>query len=260
MLTLNRYTQNAYLWTTYASYLTIAAIAVTRSVGILMSRFNMATKAKAILNPASAVVGCVVIWALASAMIAPKAFSLTIGSYHFDHLIRCEVMNGKCNPILRDPSILHYGLYLYNVAIHIPLFFILASYIFISAVLEVEKRRKQIILKSQTQVPVRQIQVTLVALSAAVLIFGLPCVILQNITFENKNAKWIADAVVQGWFRWMFAVNVILYVTTLEDFRMMFKQVFKDFIYCLLVAPSRNENVDKMSSSRCSTSSTISVL
>ena len=263
-LIVNRYTENGYLWTTYASYLTIAAIAVTRSVGILMSRFNMAAKAKAIINPASAVVGCVVIWALASAMIAPKAFSLTIGSYHFDRLIRYEVMNGKCNNILRDPSdgLHYYGLYLYNVAIYIPLFFILVSYIFISTVLEVENRRKQRILNTQTQVPVRQIQVTLVALSVAVMIFGLPLVIIANITFENRDTRKTAFAAAWGWYYWMYAANFVLYVTTLKDFRMMFKQVLKEFIFILTVTTFRNDNlISEMSSSKlCSTSSTISVL
>ena len=198
-----------------------------------MSRFNLDTEARTLLNPASAAVGCVAIWALAFALIAPYAFSLTIGPYYFNVVTRYEVVNGKCKPIIRDSSDgLYSGLFLFNVAAHIPFFFILVSYIFISTVLEVEKRRKQRILDSQTQIPVRQIQVTLVALSAAVLIFGLPYVIIQNITIEDKYTRWTAHAITMEWFHWMFAVNFILYVTTLQDFRKMFEQVLRDFI-CL---------------------------
>ena len=217
-----------------------------------MSRFNFDKVARAILNPASAAVGCVAIWALAFALIAPYAFSLTIGPYYFNVVTRYEVVNGKCKPIIRDSSDgLYSGLFLFNVAFHIPFFFILVSYIFISTVLEVEKRRKQRILDTQTQVPVRQIQVTLVALSAAVLIFSLPFAIVPNITYEDRNTEWTAIEVSWGWSYWMFAVNFILYVTTLKDFRMMFKQVLKEFIYCLPVITSRKDTLDELPISKC---------
>ena len=200
----------------------MVAIAVTRSVGILMSRYNLDNESRNIFNPTFTVVGCVAIWALA--LWCP---------YYFNDEVRYEVLNGKCKQILSDPPEGFFsGLYLYNVAIYVPLFFILVSYIFISTVLEVEKRRKQRILDSQTQVPVRQIQVTMVALSAAILIFGLPYVIIQNITIEDKYTRWTAHAITMEWFHWMFAVNFILYVTTLQDFRKMFEQVLRDFI-CL---------------------------
>ena len=237
----------------------MVAIAVTRSVGILMSRYNLDNESRNIFNPTSAAVGCVAIWALA--LWCP---------YYFNDEVRYEVLNGKCKQILSDPPEGFFsGLYLYNVAIYVPLFFILVSYIFISTVLEVEKRRKQRILDSQTQVPVRQIQVTLVALSAAVLIFGLPLAILQNIPLEQwmVQVQWKAYLslfikIAWGWYFWIFAFNVILYVTTLQDFRMMFKQVLKEFICCLpvqcAVAASRKGNVDEMSSTK--KSSTISIL
>ena len=253
--------------TSYASYLTIAAIAVTRSVGILMSRFNRDTEARtrSFTNPASAAVGCVVIWVLAFSMIAPSAFSITIGPYYVSNNVSyVVVVFGRCIEGLPDPSDgPNSGIF--NVAIFIPLVFILLSYIFIIAVLEGENRRKQRILKNQTQVPVRQIQLTLVALSAAVLIFGLPLAILQNIPLEQwiVQVQWKAYLslfikIAWGWYFWIFAFNVILYVTTLQDFRMMFKQVLKEFICCLPVAASRKGNVDEMSSTK--KSSTISIL
>ena len=217
---------------------------------------DLDTEARALLNPASAAVGCAAIWALAFALIAPYAFSLTIGPYYFNVVTRYEVVNGKCKPIIRDSSDgLYSGLFLFNVAAHIPFFFILVSYIFISTVLEVEKRRKQRVLDSQTQVPVRQIQVTLVALSAAILIFFLPLVMAENIgfgididiSFDIGNDMGIEDlskmrtALIAAWAwnYWMYAVNFILYVTTLKDYRMMFKQVFKEFICHLPMAASR---------------------
>ena len=181
------------------------------------------------------------IWALSFAIVSAATFAFW----------KREVRNGKCMIGL------HSGKFIFNIAIFIPLFIILASYIFISTVLEVENRRKQRILNTQTQVPVRQIQVTLVALSAAVLIFGLPISVINNITFEDKDKERIAFEAAWGWCFWMYAANVILYVTTLKDFRMMFKQVLNEFICCLSVAASRNDNVDKMSSTK--KSSTISI-
>ena len=248
--------------TSYASYLTIAAIAVTRSVGILMSRFNRDTEARTrtFTNPASAAVWCVVIWIVAFSMIAPSAFSITIGPYYVSNNVSyVVVVFGRCIGGLPDPSDVDpMG---FNVAIFIPLVFILVSYIFIIAVLEGENRRKQRILKNQTQVPVRQIQLTLVALSAAVLIFGLPLAILQNIPLEQWMVQWkkylsLFIKIAWGWYFWIFAFNVILYVT-LQDFRMMFKQVLKEFICCLPVAASRKGNVDEMSSTKKSSTITI---
>ena len=209
---------------------------MTRSVGILMSRYNLDNESRNIFNPTFTVVGCVAIWALA--LWCP---------YYFNDEVRYEVLNGKCKQILSDPPEGFFsGLYLYNVAIYVPLFFILVSYIFISTVLEVEKRRKQRILDTQTQVPVRQIQVTLVALSAAILIFFLPLVIAENIGFgididisfdigvdmgiEDLSKMRTALIAAWAWNYWMYAVNFILYVTTLKDYRMMFRQVFKEFI------------------------------
>ena len=147
--------------TSYASYLTIAAIAVTRSVGILMSRFNRdtETRTRIFTNPASAAaVWCVAIWIVAFSMIAPSAFSITIGPYYVSNNVSyVVVVFGRCIEGLPDPSDgPNSGIF--NVAIFIPLVFILVSYIFIIAVLEGENRRKQRILQNQTQVPVRQIQ------------------------------------------------------------------------------------------------------
>ena len=227
-----------------------------------MSRFNLNTEGRTFFNPTSAAVGCVAIWAISFAMIAPSVFNISIGLYHFNNAGRgYEIMDGKCKPLPRDPSDgLSFGIFLFNIAIFIPLFIILVSYIFISAFLEVENRRKQRILNTQTQVPVRQIQVTSVLLSAAILIFVLPLSIIANITFDDDDTERTAFEAAWGWCYWMSAANVILYVTTLRDFRMMFKQVFKQFICCFLVAASRNDNLNEMPPSQHTTSSTVSVL
>ena len=227
-----------------------------------MSRYSLDTQARSLLNPASAAVGCVAIWALAFAIISPTAFSLTIGSYYFNEVTAYEIVqNDICKPVERDNQIrsegLYSGLFLYNVAIYIPFIFTLVSYIFISIVLEVEKRRKQRILKSQTQVPVRKIQWTLVALSASVIIFGLPLNIVDNIYIgiEEKFTDRTESAVALGWYLWMYAINVILYVTTLKDYRMMFRQVLKEFSVCLTVGTPRKDNLDPTLNSNVSSSS-----
>ena len=134
---------------------------------------------------------------------------------------------GKCNITEEAPQGTKSGMFLYNFAVSVPILLILVGYIFIGTALEVEKRRKQRVLKSQSQVPVERIQVTLLVMATAVVLFCLPVVIAENMDVDIELLKCIF-----GWYWWMYAVNFFIYVTTLQDFRRMFKQVFEDLKMC----------------------------
>merc|ERR1719270_1658759 len=105
-------------------------------------------------------------------------------------------------------------------------FLVLISYIFISTMLEIEKRRKRRILNNQSQVPFGQIQVTLLVLSASYVLFALPVVIIENINISDAD---FVSLCVYSWYWWMYAINFLLYVTTLSDFRRLYKQLLSDF-------------------------------
>ena len=138
-------------WIAYADFLTMASIAVTRSLGCLVFRCNMESAATLIFRPIITTITCVAIWILAFVILSPITFSMTIGSYYFG-TFGYDVKHGKC-------EVIHYqtqdgffpGGFLFSVAFFVPLFFILISYIFISIILEIEKRRTMRTLNSQTQ-------------------------------------------------------------------------------------------------------------
>ena len=177
-------------WIAYASFLTMAAIAVTRSVGCLLFQNNLYNVSRTIFNSTTTSLGCLFIWGLAFATISLHAFSIKIGSYYFNDIVTYDVRNGTCHSVKsKTLDGTHSGSFLLNFAFFIPLFLILISYIFISIFLEVDKRRRELVLGNQTQVPVTQIQLTLLALSAAVILFCLPLLIFENIDFEDNNYK-----------------------------------------------------------------------
>ena len=220
-------------WIAYASFLTMAAIAVTRSVGCLLFQNNLYNVSRTIFNSTTTALGCLFIWGLAFATISLHAFSIKIGSYYFNDIVTYDVRNGTCHSVKsKTLDGTHSGSFLLNFAFFIPLFLILISYIFISIFLEVDKRRRELVLGNQTQVPVTQIQLTLLALSAAVILFCLPLLIFENIDFEDNDYKMVAEDIIHSWYWWMYAVDFIIYVTTLNDFRKMYRQVLHDFNIC----------------------------
>ena len=220
-------------WIAYASFLTMAAIAVTRSVGCLLFQNNLNNVSRTIFNSTTTALGCLFIWGLAFATISLHAFSIKIGSYYFNDIVTYDVRNGTCHSVKsKTLDGTHSGSFLLNFAFFIPLFLILISYIFISIFLEVDKRRRELVLGNQTQVPVTQIQLTLLALSAAVILFCLPLLIFENIDFEDTDYKIMTEDIIHSWYWWMYAVDFIIYVTTLNDFRKMYMQVLHDFNIC----------------------------
>jgi len=213
-------------WIAYADFLTMAAIAVTRSLGCLLFRCNMENVASIIFQPFITIFLCIFIWILAFSILSPITFSMTIGSYYFG-TFGYDARHGKCEVIQCQPQDGFFpGGFLFSVVFFVPFFLVLISYIFISTMLEIEKRRKRRTLNNQSQVPFGQIQVTLLVLSASYVLFALPVVIIENINISDAD---FVSLCVYSWYWWMYAINFLLYVTTLSDFRRLYKQLLSDF-------------------------------
>ena len=137
----------------YADFLTMAAIAVTRSLGYILSHHNLKHFSKRIFAPKVTFCACIAIWLLAFLIQSPITFSLTIGKYYFG-TFGYDVKHGKCEAIQCETSEGFYpGGFIFSIAFFVPFLFLLISHVMISAVLEMEKRRTERgILAQQSQV------------------------------------------------------------------------------------------------------------
>ena len=137
----------------YADFLTMAAIAVTRSVGLILSQYNLKTLSIKIFSPKLTCFCCLGIWLLAFVILSPITFSLTIGNYYFGQF-GYDVNHGKCEVIHCETSDGFYpGGFIFSIAFFVPFLFLLISHLMIIMVLELEKRRSErIVLGDQSQV------------------------------------------------------------------------------------------------------------
>ena len=59
--------------------------------------------------------------------------------------------------------------------------------------------------------------------------FALPVLVVENIQLGESGEGVFLLA--YSWYWWMYAINFILYVTTLSDFRKMYKLLFFYLFY-----------------------------
>ena len=124
------------------------------------------------------------------------------------------------------------GGFIFSIVFFVPFLLILVSHVFISFTLELERRRKEEILRNQSQVPFGQIQLSLLVLSGAYVAFALPVLIIENMELEESGE--VVYLCAYSWYWWMYASNFIIYIITLADFRKMYRQFFDDlFSQCL---------------------------
>ena len=229
-----RYSAMIRNWLAYTGFLTMAAIAVTRSLGCLLFRCDKEHLSRTVFRPRLTGLVCVFLWLLAFVILSPITFSMTIGSYYFG-TFGYDVKHGKCEVISCQPKEGFYpGGFLFSVAFFVPFIFILVSYLFISILLETEKRRKRLVLNNQSQIPVGRIQITLTCLSFSMILFTLPVLVIENTSLEDEDFVYLCA---YSWYWWIYAVNFMLYVATLSDFRKLFLQILNDI--GLIVFPNQ---------------------
>jgi len=232
-----RYSSMVRNWIAYADFLTMAAIAVTRSSGYVLSHCGFTHISNSLFSVKTSIATCIGIWILAFIILCPVTFSLTIGKYYFG-TFGYDVRHGKCEVVHCETSEGFFpGGFLFSVAFFVPLIFLLVSHVVVITALEVEKRRKdKKILANQTQVPTGQIQITLLVLSLAYILFALPVLVIEN----TNNLKEVIHLTAYSWYWWMYAINFILYLITLEDFRGIYKLFFSDVTQMLQAQVLKN--------------------
>ena len=212
----------------YSGFLTMAAIATSRSLGCLLHRSNMEAAARIISHPTISILACGLIWLLAFAILSPITFSLTIGHYYFG-TFGYDARHGKCEVINCQPAQGFFpGGFIFSIVFFVPFLLILLSHVFISFTLELERRGREKILKNQSQVPFGQIQLSLLVLSGAYVAFALPVLIIENMELEESGE--VVYLCAYSWYWWMYASNFIIYIITLADFRKMYRQFFDDLV------------------------------
>jgi len=259
-----RYSAMLRNWIAYTDFLTMASIAVIRLVGLIF-RYKVDSAVKRFFTPIVTTFMCVGIWILTFIIISPITFSMKIGPYKFG-TFGYDKKFGKCDAVhcqYKDGFIP--GGMIISVGFFVPFVIIIVSYVFISIILELDKRRTEKILKNQSQNPVGQIQMTLLALSISYVLFGLPMVIIENIVI--KKHRDLVSLCVYCWYWWMYAINFLLYILTLEDFRKLYRQLLSDMrilkpmedIDCNRTNPRRMESKSSLISQLTQSLSQISV-
>ena len=76
------------------------------------------------------------------------------------------------------------------------------------------------------QIPFGQIQTNLLILTISRNLFFVPSVVIENVLIETNRE--LVHLCVSSWFWWIFAINFLFYVLTLEDFRKLYRQLFFD--------------------------------
>jgi len=210
-------------WIATTEFLTMAAIAVNRLVGCLLFNYKMTYAANRLFDPKVTSYACVGIWILAFIILSPFTFSITIGSYQVG-TFGYDAEFGKCdiifcqykNKFMPGTLIILFGMF-------VPFVTILLSYIIIGIILEFNRRNTKII---QSKIPFGQIQTNLLILTISRNLFFVPSVVLENVWIETNRE--LVHLCVSSWFWWIFAINFLFYVLTLEDFRKLYRQLFFD--------------------------------
>ena len=57
------------------------------------------------------------------------------------------------------------------------------------------------------------------------ILFTLPVLVIENISLEDEDFVYLCA---YSWYWWIYAVNFMLYVATLSDFRKLFLQILND--------------------------------
>ena len=104
------------------------------------------------------------------------------------------------------------------------------------------------------QIPFGQIQTNLLILTISRNLFFVPSVVIENILIETNRE--LVHLCVSSWFWWIFAINFLFYVLTLEDFRKLYRQLFFD----LNILKSFDVNSSPVNTSNISLNPTSSTL
>ena len=120
----------------YADFLTMAAIALSRSVTII----NYRCLRKIFFTPKFTLCSCLLIWILAFLIISPATFKFSVAGFSFGYF-GWDIVAGKCEVFNCDHTDgIKPGGVIYIYGVFTPLLIILISYIFLGVFVQKEIR------------------------------------------------------------------------------------------------------------------------
>ena len=242
----------------YADILTMAAIALTRSVGLIRGaawakRRTQLSARRSLLPTGRIVFFVIIIWVLAFAIISPAIFQLDIGGFNFGQF-GWDVDKGKCDLIFCNMEGHTNGsVMIYLFGVFVPLFIIIGSHASLGFFMtrEVKKISYGLSLAQITPIVMKvsrlnmgkiinskylersnfstinpaRMNTLLVTLIVCYVVFTIPLVVVELLGLEAFYSMLL-----YSWHWWMYAINFFIYVATSKDFRSVYRLFLSDIL------------------------------
>ena len=242
----------------YADILTMAAIALTRSVGLIRgasrAKHRPQLSARRSLLPNGRILSIILlIWVLSFAIISPAIFQLDIGGFNFGQF-GWDVDKGKCDLIVCNSEGHKNGsVMIYLFGVFVPLCVIIGSHASLGFFMtrEVKKisyglgltqitpivmkvsrlnmskmiNRKYLERSNCSTINPARMNTLLVTLIVCYIVFTIPLVVVELLGLEAFYSMLL-----YSWHWWMYAINFFIYVATSKDFRSVYQLFLCDIL------------------------------
>ena len=242
----------------YADILTMAAIALTRSIGLIRGRLRAGQglhrqlSARRIVLPTTRIfLTILLIWIFAFAIISPAVFQLDIGNYNFGQF-GWDVDKGKCDLIFCNVDGHKNGSsIIYLLGVFVPLLIIIVSHASLGFFMTREVKKisyglgltqiTPMLMKvsklSSSRIAGRhestsstissvRMNTLLVTLTICYVIFTVPLVVVELLGLHAFYSMLL-----YSWHWWMYAINFFIYVATSKDFRSVYQRFLCDMLH-----------------------------
>merc|ERR1712156_196209 len=205
----------------YADFLTMAAIALTSSIGLILPQLH-----RRIAGTPTAIGACFVLWLLSFVIISPIVFGYDLLGYNFGRF-GWNAGGGRCDVIhleSEERSFRGDGAYVYGMAI--PCVVIFISYVALGLCHRTAN--------NQNPPDKSCMHATMLRLSFAYAIFTAPLVpahLFDNTSNNSLQMTPFKSMALYSWCSWMFAINVIIYVVSSSYFRQIYQIFFGDIFH-----------------------------
>lgn len=222
-------------WIALADFFTLGAIALTRLVGMVHNHTNnQAVRLNTFLSSfTGAIFLCMLAWIWSFLLIAPMTFELKVLGINFG-AFGYNAEFGMCNHV----SCLQKGFAPHSLITGfgclLPFCAISISYLVVSAIVGRSVRQSLQTLEA-SQVDSGKLNRTLILISFSYTILCLPIVLIDTIGLWGLDEETVIfwTVVIYSFYFWIYAINFIVYLLSLKDFRRMYISLFCDLKSCL---------------------------
>ena len=242
----------------YADILTMAAIALTRSLGLIRGstwakHYPQLSGRRSVRPTGRIFLIILLIWVLAFAIISPAIFQLDIVGFNFGQF-GWDVDKGKCDLIFCNKQGHKNGsIMIYLFGVFVPLFIIIGSHASLGFFMTREVKKisyglgltqiTPIVLKvsrlnmgkiinrkypersNSSKINPARMNTLLVTLIVCYVVFTIPLVVVELLGLEAFYSMLL-----YSWHWWMYAINFFIYVATSKDFRSVYQLFLSDIL------------------------------